>query len=67
MKKYSSGQLRILAEFFSNLSLAWLAGGVIAPYFTKLNLYDKLSFTIIGLIASYIFISIALQISRNLD
>ncbi len=67
MKKYSPGQLRILAEFFNNLSLAWFTGGVITPYFTKLNLYDKLIFTAIGLVGSYLFMQLALRISKNLD
>lgn len=67
MKKYSAGQLKTLAGFLSNLSLAWFSGGVIVLFFTNIDYWSKLTYNIIGLSLSYIFISIALAISKNLD
>ncbi|OGK24222.1 hypothetical protein A3A46_01705 [Candidatus Roizmanbacteria bacterium RIFCSPLOWO2_01_FULL_37_13] len=67
MQKYSTGQLKTLSGYLSNLSLAWFSGGVIVPFFTNIDYLSKLTYNIIGLSLSYIFINIALSISKNLD
>jgi len=63
MNKY---ELKTLNNFFTNLSVAWFTGGVIGPYFSKIDIYQKLTYTLIGLIGGYLFIKIALEISRTL-
>lgn len=67
MKKYSKGQLRTLADFCNNLSLVWLSAGVVAPYFSATDLSKRLSFTLMGFLGAYIFISFSLILSKELD
>jgi len=67
MHSLSFGQLRTLADFFNNLSLAWFTAGVIGPFFTEVESNYQFLYTLIGLIFSYLFLNLALKISQKLN
>lgn len=67
MKRYSKGQLKLLANFFSNLSTAWFTAGVISPFFLNKSINEKIIYTIIGLALSYLFINLGLNASKNIN
>lgn len=66
MNKYSYNELKTLNNFFTNLSVAWFTGGVIGPYFSNIDNFQKFTYTLIGLIGGYFSIKIALEISKTL-
>ena len=66
MLKYSQGQIKILAEFLSNLSLALITASVITPaFFTYQNIAGIMPKIIIGIIASIILIYLSLAIAKE--
>jgi hypothetical protein len=67
MYRLSFGQLRTLADFFNNLSLAWFTAGVIGPFFTEVEANYRILYTLFGLIFSYLFLNLALQVSQKLN
>ena len=40
MKQLTVDQRKVLAEFFANFAVAWLATGIIGPVITKRNLSE---------------------------
>ncbi len=68
MEGFTAGQRRLLAEFFSNLSVAWFSAGVISPFFTKPGtLVQGLILPIGGMFFGVLFLDRALAlIERDL-
>lgn len=66
MDKLSAGQKKIVAEFLSNISVAWFGTGVISPFLSRPK---SLSETIIpfvwGIILAIGFLRIALFFTKG--
>lgn len=63
MKKLSRSQKTILAEFLSNLALAWISFGLIGPIFTGIN---NINNYFLGVILSFFASLISISFSLNL-
>lgn len=64
MRKYSKSQLKVLTDFFTNLSVAWFAGSFLSPQFFILNKNERIYYTLLGFIGTYFLLRIALLISK---
>lgn len=67
MKEFSIGQLKALSQFFDTIAAAWFSGGIIAPFFARVSLVEKLSFFVTGFIFSYMFLNISLFFVREVE
>ena len=67
MPKFSKGQLKALSEFFNTIATAWFSGGVIAPFFAKVGLLEKLIFFVFGAGFAYVFLSISLFFAQEIN
>lgn len=65
MERLSIGQKKALAEFFTNAAVAWLSGGVIAPFLSGRKLEEFIAFGLWGLFFTTIFIVISLRITKG--
>jgi len=55
--KFTFKQKELLANFVSNIGVAWFAGGIIGSVFNpSRNIYQILIYSVWGLISSVIFI-----------
>ena len=64
-RKLSKGEVRILAEFFYTIAAGWFSGGIIAPFFSKVTLEEKLLYFLIGFILAYLFLVISLSFAKE--
>ena len=67
MKKYTAGLLKTLADFLSNMALAWFVSGVIVPYFSPIHFIDKIFYAIIGIMFCYVFLVYSLKVSQFIN
>lgn len=59
MKKISTGQKRLLAEFSTNIGVAWFAGSVVGTFVAFPVSSERTFITIVvGLLFSLVFLSI---------
>ena len=65
MEKLSHGQLKVVSEFFNTIAAAWFTGGIVAPFFTKSSLSEKLLFFAAGFTFSYVFLSFAILLVKG--
>lgn len=65
MSHYSTGQLKTLAEFLNTVAAAWFTGGIIAPFFASISLSKYIVFFIVGSFLSYLFVSLAMQLTKE--
>ncbi|MEK7550442.1 MAG: hypothetical protein AAB535_01515 [Patescibacteria group bacterium] len=49
--KFSRKQRDILAQFFCNYAITWLAGGIIGPFTTNWNSADNISIVLASLLS----------------
>lgn len=55
--KFTSKQKELLANFMSNIGVAWFAGGIVGSIFNpSRDVYQILTYSLWGLISSIIFI-----------
>lgn len=63
-KTISVIEAKIYSEFYTNLAVAWFAGGVITPTFTKtFTLEDRVLFIISGILGAFISLKFAIYIA----
>lgn len=67
MNKYSKSQIKVLVDFFTGISVAWFATGLITPQFSRIASNDKISYTLFGFIGGYLFLYLALEVTKILD
>lgn len=67
MDKMSIGQLKALSEFFNTIAAAWFTGGIIAPFFAKVSLLEKILFFVIVAGFSYAFLNISLFFVKEVE
>ena len=67
MRKISHAQRQLLAEFLSNLGVAWFAGGIIGVFISGTNDLFKIIISVFwGLLLSAISLSGGMYLTRKL-
>jgi len=65
VRRYSSGQLKALSEYFNTIAAAWFTAGIITPFFSNAPFLERIIFSISGFAMSYIFLSFSLFFARK--
>ena len=55
-----------LRDFYVNLSVTWIGGGVVGSIFTNVVIVQKLIYTMVGLSFGILLLKLALDISKIL-
>lgn len=66
MRKISRNQKQIIAEFLSNIGVAWFAAGVISIFVSKPKNYFEIIFSLSwGIAVSFLFLLMSLYTVRK--
>lgn len=66
-EKFTLGQLKIIADFFNMMAVAWLSADVISPFFIQQKPSLKsLIFSVISLTAAYFSLDSALRFAKEI-
>ena len=61
-----AGENKVYSEFFTNLAVAWFAGGIITPLFVRVdNLWQTSVFAVWGISGTYISLKLAILSLRK--
>ena len=65
MNNLSRDQRKVLAEFFGNFAITWIAAGIIAPYISKQDLFKSPESLIISLVWAVFSILAMLELTKG--
>lgn len=66
MKKLSVGQAKVLAEFCGNFAVAWLATGVIVPFYLHKSFLEFVGSAVWGGLFAVILLICALILAKRI-
>lgn len=67
IRKSTTTQLTILANYFMTIAAAWFTAGVIAPFFATVAPFQRILFIVSGSAMSYIFLLLAWEVAREVN
>lgn len=67
MRRFSTGQLKALSEYFNTVATTWFSAGVIAPFFAKVSFLERTIFFLAGFAMSYIFLNLSLFFVKEVN
>jgi hypothetical protein len=66
VKELTEAQLKLICDFLNMTAAAWFSAGIITPFFTLKNSSEKITFSLAGITAAFLFFSVALIYAKRM-